>query len=68
MKRYKITGMKRARDYRFAFTILSEYHARNFDYKNDGKEGMLSFSIPKSNALELEKKLKESKLVFKVLE
>ena len=68
MRIYEISKIKRVGDYRILLTILNQHSIRQPDYKNDGKEGTLSFTIPKSNAIEMNKKLKESRLVFRVLE
>ena len=67
MRKYEISGMRRIREYKILLNILSQYSARQFNYKNDGKEGTLSFTISKANALEMDKRLKESGLVFKIL-
>jgi len=67
MIKYEVSGIKRIRDYRFLLNLLSQYSIRQINYKNDERGAALSFSIPKYNASELEKRLKESKLVFKVL-
>jgi predicted transcriptional regulator len=68
MKRYEVSEMRRIRDYSSLFLILKQYSARHFDYKHNGKQGTLCFTIPKADAPEMNKQLKESGLVFKVLE
>jgi hypothetical protein len=68
MKKYEVSEMRRIRDYTNLFSLLTQYHARQFNYSHDGKEGTLSFAIPKANAENMDKGLKESGLVFRVLE
>ena len=68
MIRYEVSRIKRVGDYRILLTILNQHSIRQPDYKNDGREGTLSFTIPKADAPEISRQLKESGLVFKVLE
>ena len=69
MEKYEISKIRRIRDYKILFNILSEYHARNFSFKNDKQEGAsISCMVSKAKAKKMEEKLKESGLVFRVLE
>ncbi len=70
MKKYEVSGMRRVKDYNVLFSLLNQYHTRQLNYKYDEKEkeGTLVFIIPKANAPELDKRLKESGLIFRVLE
>ena len=68
MNKYKVEKIRRIREYKMLFSILSDYHTRNLDYENDGRDGTLYFAIPKADSDEMSKRLKESGLVFKVLE
>ena len=67
MIKYEVSGIKRIRDYRFLLNLLSQYSIRQINYKNDERGTALSFAIPKADAPEMDKRLKESGLVFKVL-
>jgi len=68
MKKYKISELRRIKEYKILFSILRDYHVRALNYENDGKESAIYFTIPKANFTEMNKRLKESGLVFRILE
>jgi len=68
MIKYEVSEIKRVGDYRFLLTILNQHSIREIEYENKGKEGKLSFWISKKESSIVEKKLKESGLVFRILE
>ncbi len=68
MKKYEITELRTRKDYVILLNILDKYPLRHINYKYDKGEGIFSFTIPNSTAPEMEKRLKERGLVFKLLE
>ncbi len=70
MIRYEISEMRRIKDYNHLFLILKEYSARHLDYKYDEKQkqGTFSFAVPKDSSPAIDERLKESGLIFRVLE
>ncbi len=66
MIKYKVSKLGRIKDYRILLGIISHYHIGNFKY--DKKEGSIEFAASTKASQELSRRLKESGLVFKVME
>jgi hypothetical protein len=67
MTKYEISGIRRIRDYKIILEIISRYSHRQFKYRNQKDKGIFILEINISPS-ELEERLKESGLVFKILE